>query len=223
MHAYRSSIRLFVVGVIGLILIVAALDIMFYHWLSTPPDGADTALTTRGQAQQRGDMLWGASLIGMGVILFGSSLIELVRRKPVVDVRDDGLQAQIGAQAPEVLIPWSAVDAVTSAISTDPYDGSTREQLVVKLRDPDSVPRTLAGAVLNGDELHIDAHDWNRPVTDVALAAQGARDHAMRMGVGAAAEPSPAMMWETRVDMPTDEIPAVATDTSQDPEPEDAS
>ena len=102
MHAYRSSIRLFVVGVIGLILIIAALDIMFYHWLSTPPDGADTALTTRGQAQQRGDMLWGASLIGMGVILFGSSLIELVRRKPVVDVRDDGLQAQIGAQAPGV-------------------------------------------------------------------------------------------------------------------------
>ena len=207
MHAYRSSIRLFVVGIIGLLLIVAALDIMFFHWLSQPPEGADAALTTRGQAQQRGDMLWGASLIGMGVILFGSSLIELVRRKPVVDIRDDGLYAQIGAQAPDVLIPWSAVDSVTSVIDVDAYDGAIREQLVVTLHAPEAVPHALAGAVFNGNELHIDAHDWNRPVTDIALAAQGARDYAMRLEVAASTDASPAMMWETRVDMPTDGQP----------------
>jgi hypothetical protein len=245
MYAYRSSMRLFAVGVIGLILIVAALDIMFFHWLSTPPDGADSVLTTRGQAQQRGDMLWGASLIGIGVILFGTSLIELVRRKPVVDVRDDGLHAEIGAQAPDVLIPWSAVDSVSSTIVVDPYDGSTREQLVVRLvwsavdsvsstivvdpydgstREqlvvrlvaPEAVPHALAGAVLNGNELHIDAHDWNRPVTDVALAAQGARDHAMRLQVAVTPETSPAGMWETRVDLPTEEMPV--TDLESDGE-----
>jgi hypothetical protein len=205
--------RLFAVGVIGLILIVAALDIMFFHWLSTPPDGADSVLTTRGQAQQRGDMLWGASLIGIGVILFGTSLIELVRRKPVVDVRDDGLHAEIGAQAPDVLIPWSAVESVSSTIVVDPYDGSTREQLVVSLVAPESVPHALAGAVLNGNELHIDAHDWNRPVTDVALAAQGARDHAMRLQVAVTPETSPAGMWETRIDMPTEEMPVTDLDS----------
>lgn len=213
MRAYRSSLRLFVVGIIGLFLIVVALDIMFFHWLSTPPEGADTVLTTRGQAQQRGDMIWGGSLIGMGVILFGWSLIELVRRKPVVDVRDDGLQAQIGAQTPDVLIPWSAVDKVTSAVAVDPYDGSTREELVVTLHNPESIPQALSGAVFNGDELHIDAHDWNRPVTDVALAAQGARDHAMRLEVGVSVDTTPAMMWETRVDVPTEEIPPVDDDT----------
>ncbi len=212
MYAYRSSMRLFAVGVIGLILIVAALDIMFFHWLSTPPDGADSVLSTRGQAQQRGDMLWGASLIGIGVILFGTSLIELVRRKPVVDVRDDGLHAEIGAQAPDVLIPWSAVDSVSSTIVVDPYDGSAREQLVVRLVAPEAVPHALAGAVLNGNELHIDAHDWNRPVTDVALAAQGARDHAMRLQVAVTPETSPAGMWETRVDLPTEEIPVTDGD-----------
>jgi hypothetical protein len=216
MHAYRSSLRLFVVGVIGLILIIAALDIMFFHWLSQPPEGADTVLTTRGQAQQRGDMLWGASLVGMGVILFGSSLIELIRRKPAVDVRDDGLHAQIGAQTPDVLIPWTAVDSVTSVVTVDPYDGSTREQLVVTLHDPQTIPRELAGAVLNGNELHIDAHDWNRPVTDIALAAQGARDHAMRVEVAATPETAPAMMWETRVDMPTEEMPVVQASPDED-------
>jgi hypothetical protein len=219
MYAYRSSMRLFAVGVIGLILIVAALDIMFFHWLSTPPDGADSVLTTRGQAQQRGDMLWGASLIGIGVILFGTSLIELVRRKPVVDVRDDGLHAEIGAQAPDVLIPWSAVKSVSSTIVVDPYDGSTREQLVVKLVAPEAVPQALAGAVLNGNELHIDAHDWNRPVTDVALAAQGARDHAMRLQVAVTPETSPAGMWETRVDLPTEEMPVTDGDPIREDTP----
>jgi hypothetical protein len=211
--------RLFAVGVIGLILIVAALDIMFFHWLATPPDGADSVLTTRGQAEQRGDMLWGASLIGIGVILFGTSLIELVRRKPVVDVRDDGLHAEIGAQAPDVLIPWSAVESVSSTIVVDPYDGSTREQLVVKLVAPEAVPHALAGAVLNGNELHIDAHDWNRPVTDVALAAQGARDHAMRLQVAVTPETSPAGMWETRVDMPTEEMPVTDADPNGEATP----
>ena len=219
MYAYRSSVRLFAVGVIGLILIVAALDIMFFHWLSTPPDGADSVLTTRGQAQQRGDMLWGASLIGIGVVMFGTAIIELVRRKPMVEVRDDGLYAQIGANAPDVLIPWSAVASVTSTVAVDPYDGSTREQLVVRLSAPETVPLALAGAVLNGNELHIDAHDWNRSVTDIALAAQGARDHATRLAVAAQPEPAPAGMWETRVDMPTEEMPVVVEDPIEDGAP----
>ncbi len=212
MHVYRSSVRLFVVGVVGLTLIVVAFDIMFFHWLSIQPEGADTVLTTRGEAQQRGDMVWGASLIGMGVILFGWSLIELVRRKPEVDVRDDGLHAQIGVQLPDVLIPWSAVDSVRSTVTVDPFDGSTREQLVVTLHAPDTVPHALAGAILNGNELHIDAHDWNRSVTDVALAAQGARDHAMRLEIAMTPDSSPTMMWETRVDMPTAETLVVETD-----------
>ena len=219
MYAYRSSVRLFAVGAIGLILIVAALDIMFFHWLSTPPDGADSVLTTRGQAQQRGDMLWGASLIGIGVVMFGTALIELVRRKPVVEVRDDGLYAQIGAHAPDVLIPWSAIASVTSTVVVDPYDGSTREQLVVRLSAPETIPLALAGAVLNGDELHIDAHDWNRSVTDVALAAQGARDYATRLETAALPETAPAGMWETRVDMPTEELPVASKDPSEDGAP----
>ena len=219
MYAYRSSVRLFAVGVIGLILIVAALDIMFFHWLSTPPDGADSVLTTRGQAQQRGDMLWGASLIGIGKVMFDTALIELVRRKPMVEVRDDGLYAQIGANAPDVLIPWSAVASVTSTVAVDPYDGSTREQLVVRLSAPETVPLALAGAVLNGNELHIDAHDWNRSVTDIALAAQGARDHATRLAVAAQPEPASAGRWETRVDRPTEEMPVVVEDPLEDGAP----
>lgn len=201
MHAYRQPFKLFIIGVVGILLIVAAMDIMFFHWISTVPEGAPDALSTRGRAQQRGDIIWGGALIGMGVLLIGSSLIELFRRKPVVDVRDDGLYAQIGAQQPDVLIPWSQIAYVTSGVETDEFDGSVREQLVVAIKDPAAIPTEIAGAEWVGSELHIDAHDWTRGVTEIALAAQGARDYAMRAKTPPA-QTAPAMMWETSVDIP---------------------
>ena len=201
MHAFRAPLRLFVIGLVGILLLVAAMDVMFVHWISTPPEGAPDALSTRGRAQQRGDLIWGAGMIGMGVLLLGSSIVELLRRKPVVDVRDDGLFAQIGAQQPDVLIPWSQIASVSSGVYEDPYDGTAREQLIVEVNDPSVVPREIAGAEWVGAELHIDAHDWSRHVTEIALAAQGARDHAMRPRLESVRS-EPTMMWETSVDIP---------------------
>lgn len=219
MHAFRAPFRLFVIGVVGLVLILTAIDVLFLHILSTAPEGAPEQLTTRGFAQQRGDIILGAALIGAGIVLLGSSLVALMKRKPVVDVRDDGLYAQLDGRTPEVLIPWAEVATVTSGVETDPYDGATREMLIIQVRDMTAVPPSLAGATWRGNELHIEAHDWNRSVTDIALAAQGARNHAMRPP--ASATPSqpfePSMMWETKVDVTTEQ-PAVP-----DGSPEDAS
>jgi hypothetical protein len=201
MHAFRSPFRLFIIGLVGLTLIVVAIDIMFLHELSTAPDGSPGQLTTRGQAEQRGDIIWGAALIGMGVVLLGSSLVELFRHKPVVDVRDDGLYAQIGANVPEVLIPWRHISQVRSGVVEDPFDGSVREELIVTVADQSVIPAELTGAAWSGADLHIDAHDWNRPVTDIALAAQGARNFAVRPSPTMAPMGEPAMMWETIVDV----------------------
>ena len=201
MHAFRQPFKLFVIGLVGILLIVAAMDVMFFHWISTVPEGAPDALSTRGRAQQRGDLIWGAAMIGVGVLLIGSSLVELFRRKPVVDVRDDGLYAQIGAQQPDVLVPWSQISYVTTGVETDVFDGSVREQLVVAIKDPESIPAEIAGAEWVGSELHIDANDWTRGVTEIALAAQGARDWAMRPKTPPT-QAEPAMMWQTVVDVP---------------------
>ncbi len=204
MHAFRSPLRLFVVGCLGIVLLIAALDIMFFHWLSTPPDGYPGALSTRGQAQQRGDIIWGATFIGIGVLLFGWAVAELFRRKPVVDVRDDGLFVQIGANHPDVLIPWSDISDVRSTVQKDPFDGTEREQLIVSITDAKEIPDAIAGARWEGHDLYIDAHDWTRRVTEIALSARGAREAAHR-----AEEPptptSPTMMWETSVEIPYSE------------------
>lgn len=204
MRAYRSPMRLFIIGVAGIILLIAALDIMFFHWLSVAPDGAPGALTTRGRAQQRGDLIWGASFVGMGVLMLGWALVELFKRKPVVDVRDDGLFLQIGANHPDVLIPWDHIASIGSAVEADPFDGADREQLIVEIADPASIPSSMAGARWVGSELHIDAHDWNRRVTEIALAAQGAREATLRAS-NPPSPSAPAMMWETSVDIPYSE------------------
>ncbi|MDA2978710.1 MAG: hypothetical protein O3B42_02955 [Actinomycetota bacterium] len=206
MHAFRSPFRVFIVGMVGVVLIVAAIDVMFIHVVSSAPTGSPGQLDTRGLAQQRGDIIWGAGMIGMGVILFGSSLIELIRRKPAVDVRDDGLYAQIGANSPDVLIPWADIALVSSTILEDPFDGSVREQLVISVIDTKEIPPAISGATWFGSDLHIDAHDWNRSVTDIALAAQGARKYATRASTEPAVD-EPAMMWETSVDVSDEGTP----------------
>jgi hypothetical protein len=201
MHAYRSPLRLFVIGLAGIILLVAALDVMFFYWLSIAPDGDPGPLTTRGQAQQRGDLVWGATFVGMGVLMLGWSLVELFKRKPVVDVRDDGLFLQIGASHPDVLIPWAQISGISSSVDTDPFDGADREQLIVGIADPASIPESMAGARWVGSDLYVDAHDWSRRVTEIALAAQGAREATLRSATPPVPT-TPTMMWETSVDIP---------------------
>ncbi len=203
MRTYRSPLRLFAFGLVGIILIVAAIDVMFGHWLSTAPEDTNGTLTTRGQAQQRGDILWGAALIGAGTLLVGGSVVELVRRKSLVVVTADGLVMAIGLHEADVVTPWSAVEDVTSDTVVDPYDGAVREVLVVALSDRTGVPAEPLGATWDGDTLLIDAHDWTRRVTDVALSAQGALGHYRRVEEIKQMGP-PSVEWDSEGDNPQD-------------------
>lgn len=195
MRAYRSPLRLFVFGMIGVALILAAVDIMFGHWLSTAPEANDGVLSTRGQAQQRGDIVWGAAMIGVGTLLVGGAVVELVRRQPVAEVTQEGLSVAIGPHDSSVAIPWEAVESIRTDVDVDPYDGSHRDQLVIELRDRSEVPDEPVGAVWRGDELRVDAGDWSKPTTDIALSAQGALGHHRRIAEITQMGP-PSVTWE---------------------------
>lgn len=210
MRAYRSPLKLFVLGVIGIMLIAAAADIMFAHWISTPPDSIDGSLTTRGHAQQRGDLLWGGAMLVVGVLLFGGSITDLIKRKPTVIVSAEGLVVE--ADGSGKLLPWESVESVSSGVIPDPYDGSMREQLIVEMRsDP---PREEDGDDIahTGDTVYIDAHDWTGRVTEVTLAAQGAHDHFRRLEAIRSYE-APSMVWEVTTDQ-SDEEPTLAAEPS---------
>jgi hypothetical protein len=195
MRVYRSPLRLFIFGVVGLILMVAAVDVMFAHWVSTEPDNNEGVLNTRGKAQQRGDFVWGAGLMAAGTLLFGSGVIELVRRKPLVEIREDGIVAAVGTTVRDVVIPWDQIESVSSGVVQDPFDGSKREQLFVELSDVGNLPEDLISAKREGTLLSIDAHDWTTPVIEMALAAQGALDYHRRVeAINQMGEPS--LVWE---------------------------
>lgn len=208
MRVYRSPLRLFLFGVVGLVLMIAAVDVMFAHWVSTPPDNNEGVLNTRGKAQQRGDFVWGAGLMAAGTLLFGTGVIELVRRKPLVEIGEDGIVAAVGTTVRDVVIPWGRIEFVSSGVIDDPFDGSKREQLFVELNDVGNIPADLISATREGALLSIDAHDWTTAVTDVALAAQGALDYHRRVeAISQMGEPS--LVWEVT-------IPA-AEDVAEDP------
>jgi hypothetical protein len=215
-RAYRSPLRLFAFGVVGLVLLLAAVDVMFGHWISTPPENTDGFLSTRGQAQQRGDIVWGSAMIAVGTLLVGGAVLELVRRQPEVEVTPDGLVLAIGSREREVTIGWSNIDDVSSAVLEDPYDGSSRANLVVDVVDRTGLPDDPLGATWRGDDLCVDASGWTKPVTDVALAAQAALGHHRRMQEITQMGP-PSLEWFTTVNESAS-APSVPSESDPDPD-----
>ncbi len=209
MRVYRSALKLFVFGIVGVVLIAAAADVMFGHWVSTPPDSNEGVLTTRGQAQQRGDLLWGGVMLVTGVLLFGGSVTELVRNRATVVVNDDGLR--VTGVPDDGLIPWGKVGAISSGTVRDPYDGSIREQLIVALIPGAEAVAGTSDATKEAKTVFIDAHDWSVRVTDVALAAQGAHESFLRKEAVKTYEP-PSIVWEITVDQPEPDVPTDVPD-----------
>lgn len=198
MRAYRSPFRLFVFGIVGMFLMIAAIDVMFTHWVSTPPEENEGVLTTRGQAQQRGDIIWGAAMLGAGTLLFAGTVIELGRRKPLVEIREDGLFLAVSTTSDEVVVPWGQIDVVRSGVTIDANDGGQRTELIVVVNSREGLPDELVGAEWDGPNLRVDTHDWSEPVSDVALAAQGALEHYRRVQE-IEAMGQPELTWETSV------------------------
>ncbi|MGI9665747.1 MAG: hypothetical protein ACR2N2_01430 [Acidimicrobiia bacterium] len=198
MRIYRSHLRMFLFGIVGLVLIVAAVDVMFGHWLSEPPENNEGVLTTRGQAQQRGDIVWGAAMIGTGTLLVGGAFFDLVRRKPVCEVGSTSLNLAIGGGEHTVEIPWTNVRDLYATSMIDEYDGTTREKLVVSVVDPSALPAEFVGADWDGSDLLVDAHDWTKSVDDVVRAGQASLTHSRRMAQLRETE-LPSLTWETSV------------------------
>lgn len=198
MRAYKSPTRLFAFGLLGLLLIIASVDVMFAHWVSTEPENTDGVLTTRGHAQQRGDIIWGAVMLGTGTALFAGAFIELIRREPQCVIAAEGIEIPMGKHGDDVMVPWSNVRDVRGDLIEDGFDGSMREQLVVEVFDTAGLPDEPQGAQWNDYELQVDAEDWTKGVGEFAIAAQGALGHYRRVDEIKHME-SPSLTWRTSV------------------------
>jgi len=173
----RSAVRLFLFGLVGLFLMLGAVDVMWGHWVSTPPDFYNEEITQKGRNQRRSDYVWGAFLLAGGAGLFGFALTALIRRTPALVVRDDGLLLTVGAPGEDAaFVPWSAISFVSSAAEKNPNGGYDRDVLVIDVIDPGGLPAEPWGASWDGNRLIMDASGWDKPLGEIVIHAGIALD-----------------------------------------------
>lgn len=168
----RSAWRQFLIGLVGLVLIVTAYDVLWGHWLSTPPDtNTEGVITTKGEAQRRADRIWGATLFVGGGALLGGALVGLVRRRPVLVIEEDGLDLFISGPKASAYLPWADVRTVRSSAADDHDGGRPIRVLRVDVSDRGELPEDPWGAEWDGEVLSIDATGWSVPLEEVVVHA----------------------------------------------------
>lgn len=178
---YRSPVRLFLFGIVGLLLMVTAIDVMWLHRVSTAPETSEGVLTSTGRNQRRADYFWGIPLLFGGTALFGYAMFSLLQREPVLVVRDDGVAFQVnGPGDPPLFVPWNAIDDVYTAADPDLDHGQPYPVVVFDLNRPGLLPDEPWDAEWDGSRLKVNAGSWERRPEEVVMHARVAMEAARR-------------------------------------------
>lgn len=169
---HRSPLRQFLLGLAGLLLLVAAVEIIWAHQLTKQPETNDAGqLTTRGAASRRQDLVAGAAFILSGGGLVGIALAGLVNPRPVAVVDDDGISLRIAGPQRMLRLDWDDIADVRSA--SEPAEGRRARPLVlVLLNEPIRWPEEYWGARREGPWLIVDADSWSKPAEEVVVHAR---------------------------------------------------
>lgn len=171
--ANRSRVRQLLMAVAGLVLLVAALDIVSIHKLSDPPTTDDNGLiTSKGQTERRTDLAWGTLFVVAGASLVIVGLGGLVFARPVIELDDEAIRLRVAGPMSMLDVPW---DAVVSVRSGRDYEDDGRVPipvLLVEVDDPSVYPPELWGAIWEGNTLRVDADGWETTVDDVVVRSE---------------------------------------------------
>lgn len=172
----KSPYRQFLIGLAGIILVLAALDVLWLHKLSSPPLEDDSGVvTTKGDAWRRTDLIWGSVFLLSGSALFAVAAAGLASGRPVVELGDDGVRLRLAGPTKTVTIPWDEV--VGSRVILVDGDGvQPRPVLSIAVVDPTRYPYELWGAEWVDGRLHVDADGWSDPPEDVAVRIELGRE-----------------------------------------------
>jgi len=191
-HFRRSRVHLVLLGLTGLILLYAALDILAGQTIdsvgqevlgqeedvaagsyrfSSPPATDDAGnLTTRGQTQRRLDLVWGSVFIVAGLGLVVVSIKGLIDRRSVAEVTDGGLRLRVLGPNRYQLFPWADIKEIRAA--QEPGNGGrTRPVLLIAVDHPEWYPHDLWGAMWTENWLRVDADQWVEPVEEFVVRA----------------------------------------------------
>jgi hypothetical protein len=167
----RSAGRQLLLILAGMVLVLAALDVMWLHRLSGPPEvNDDGAITSRGSAQRRQDILWSSVFFVSGGIAVVGGVVGLARRRGVLELTDAGIRARVLSSSGYLELPWGEIEAIRTGVD-DTGNEVDEPLLVVTVRDQLLFPHELWGAEWRGRDLRIAAGPWANRVEDVVVHA----------------------------------------------------
>lgn len=179
-RVHRSPLRQFLAGLVGLLLLVAAYEIVFQHKVTLEPLTDDNgSLTVRGGKQRNQDLIIGTAFFLAGGGLVAVALGGLINPRPVLVVDDRELQLRIAGPQRMLSVAWDDVLEVRSG--REPGDAHrSRPVFLLLLRDPDIWPDQFWGARRDGSWLIVDAESWTRPPDEVVVHARLALESSQR-------------------------------------------
>lgn len=156
----------------GVVLLIAAIDIVSLHWLADPPSVDDNGvLTSKGQTERRTDLVWGSLFTAVGSSLIVVGLGGLLTGRPVVELTDDAMRLRIAGPLATLDIPWEDIVSVRSGRDYDDDGLVAIPVLLVEVADRSHYPDGLWGSVWRGNTLQVDADSWEAAVEDVVIRA----------------------------------------------------
>ena len=158
---YNSSRRSWIAVLSGGVLVVAALDLLWWHWLAA---GLAERVFGGEEILEDRERVWAAMILAVGVLLLGWGLVSAMRLRPVLTVGSDGLSiALLGPLRPLVPLPWESISQVFSQPVDD--NGSLLPSLTIVLRPNGrrpGLPSDPWGARWTGRRiLRVLASDWS--------------------------------------------------------------
>lgn len=166
----RSPLRQFMFGLAGLLLILAAIDIVWAHRIAEPPTTDSSGnLTTRGQVDRRHDLMWGSLflLVGAGTVLV--SVNGLVRRQSVLEIDESGVSIRLVSGNQMLHIPFHRIIWARSGVDDTPDAAVRPRQLLIAVDEPSRFPEHLWGAEWHDDVLRVDSDGWTETAAEVSI------------------------------------------------------
>lgn len=166
----KSGTRQLLMTAAGLLLLLAALDVVVLHKLSDPPrTDDDGVITSKGQTERRTDLVWGTlfTVAGVALVVVGAS--GMLTGRSIVELDEAGVALRVAGPMSYVEIPWDDIVSVRSGRDYGDDGRIPLPQLLIEVHDRSGYPDALWGAIWEENTLRVDADGWDKTADDVAV------------------------------------------------------
>ena len=163
---YNSSRRNWITALLGVVLIAAALDLLWWNWLVA---GLAERIFEGEEVLEDRERVWAGMMLAAGVLLLVWGMTSAMRIRPILTMGPDGLVlALLGPFRPLVPLPWESISQIFSQPVDD--DGSLLSSLTIVLKP-------------NGPTYDLPSHPWGARWTGKRILRVLASDWSVRAAV----------------------------------------